>query len=357
MVASVVVEDTSAFSGATASYFHECRAGKPSDDASSLQSPKDRKKREISSPAGLDCSVWVSKRQRPPRQHNTSVCDVRVQNYKAKGPLDVADWSLFDPGRKQKTANALLDTIQPGQFEAGAVSCEDLPVPEEELVEAISTILENICTINNCRMLSSSSFNEGASFTSPRFPDGSSSIFFSLQKPSIEMRYYISRLVKYMQVSQSSFIVALIYLDRVHAADEALALNDLNVHRLLTTALTVACKFLEDEVHRNSTVSRIGGVPSTAEMNLLETQFLRRMNWNCFVSVSHYDLYKANIFNRNSSFTLLSDICPSSCSESLSESDITLQGDDYQFEQDTCQQCRAFYGSELDLAHYSSSLL
>lgn len=189
------------------------------------------------------------------------------------------------------------DDYMAGHFE----EADDNPKKprEAELICAVSDVLETTCSINQRLVRSSPSpFTYGQVFRSSRYPDGSSSVFFSLQRPVIVLRHYVYRLVKYLQVSRSVFIAALIYLDRVHANDSILAITDLNVHRLVTTALGLAIKYLEDESYRNSTVSRIGGVPTTAEMNVLERQFLRRLNWNCSISKDIYDLYERNVFKR-----------------------------------------------------------
>lgn len=121
-------------------------------------------------------------------------------------------------------------------------------------------------------------------------------MFFSLSKPGIVLSKYLRRFVRYLNVSRSVFIVSLIYLDRVHESDEMLGLEELNIHRLVTTALCVAAKYLEDESHRNSSLSRIGGVPSTSEMNVLEHEFLRRLNWACAVSMEMYRVYEKKFY-------------------------------------------------------------
>lgn len=92
------------------------------------------------------------------------------------------------------------------------------------------------------------------------------------------------------------FVVSLVYLDRIRVEDDLLCLSYLNVHRLLTTSLLLSCKYLEDETYRNSAICRIGGVPSIAEMNMLEKQFLRRLNWNCSVSCATFKEYEFGIF-------------------------------------------------------------
>lgn len=174
---------------------------------------------------------------------------------------------------------------------------------DEKLTASLTAILDATCHANDAAL------NVGLTacttgYRSQTYPDGSSSIFFSLRRPDISLHTYISRLVSYLRVSRSVFVVALVYLDRVHRADVALALTHLNVHRLLTTALVVAAKFVEDEPVRSPLFARIGGVPSQKEMNVLEAQFLRRLAWNCTVPLHVYSIYAQCVLNKTSTPTL-----------------------------------------------------
>lgn len=176
-------------------------------------------------------------------------------------------------------------------------------LPEHTLVDALTAMLQATCHNNNAT-LNVGLTASATGYRSDLYPDGSSSFFFSLRRPTIHLRQYIARLVCYLHVSPSVFIVALVYLDRVHCDDALLALTDLNVHRLLTTALTVAAKFLEDDPLRNSATCCIGGVPSVKEMNMLEFQFLRRLQWKCSVSTRVYQTYLHSVLTAKPSFDL-----------------------------------------------------
>lgn len=303
---------------------HVAEVPRSASGLSSLEALNERKRKEVSPVGSNDASQLLLKRQRHPIEaQETRLCS--TEQALAEIGHHPAEWQSYI--EQVTPANAPTPSeVERKNHSAGILSCQfqnfdsdEGNVTEDELVNAITAILENICSINNGRIAVPPKFGSSrAPYRSATYPDGSSSVFFSLQKPAVDMRYYVARLVKYMHVSTSVFVVALIYLDRVHAADEILALTDLNVHRLITTALGVACKFLEDEVHRNSTVSRIGGVPSTSEMNLLESQFLRRMNWDCSVSVDSYELYRSNVFKKKEVLPRTSSVesCPSSCSVS-----------------------------------------
>jgi len=81
------------------------------------------------------------------------------------------------------------------------------------------------------------------------------------------------------------------YIDRLCAMYADFTINTLTVHRFLITAATVAAKGLSDAFWNNSTYARVGGV-KVAELNLLELEFLRRVDWkivpNPEVLVAYY---------------------------------------------------------------------
>lgn len=163
---------------------------------------------------------------------------------------------------------------------------------EKVLTRTVARILEKACLVNRIGspIITSLDLNDLPTSTHPsqQPKDTSSNIFFSLAKPKITILQYVRRLAKYLQVSHSVFIVSLIYLDRMQYHDRALTLCDLNVHRLWITAVCLASKYLEDEVHRNSHLAKVGGIPTIDEMNRLELEFLKRIQWNCSVKIDTY---------------------------------------------------------------------
>lgn len=133
-------------------------------------------------------------------------------------------------------------------------------------------------------------------YASMQYPDGSASAFYSLAEPDAPLADYVCRLVKRARACRAVFVAALVLLDRVHKADDASALCSLNVHRLLATAVLVASKAVEDNSIRNSYMARISGIPTTAEMNLLERHFLERLSWNASIDVDAFKLHDRNLF-------------------------------------------------------------
>ena len=68
---------------------------------------------------------------------------------------------------------------------------------------------------------------------------------------------------KYMNSSTSSFVYALILIDRIQEYNPGLLLTGKNVHRLLLVANVVSAKYLDDFFYKNSFYANIGGVSLT----------------------------------------------------------------------------------------------
>lgn len=115
------------------------------------------------------------------------------------------------------------------------------------------------------------------------------SLFFSCEEPSIGFDSFVQRLKLYIQVSESAFVVSLVYMKRLGDQDEVMKPSRFNVHRLFLTALVLAAKMLEDQVHRNGFFAKVGGIPSVKEMNHLEIIMLNLLDFRLFVSPLEYE--------------------------------------------------------------------
>eukprot|EP00171_Calliarthron_tuberculosum_P015141 IDg15141t1 len=136
-----------------------------------------------------------------------------------------------------------------------------------------------------------------ASIAPPHWEDPLS-VFFSVTEPAIEMHEYVRRLVRYANCSRSAFINALIYLQRLICVNPLLRLTPLNLHRLLTTAVVLAAKTLDDRCYSNAHYARVGGIATVGEMNRLELQMLATLRFRTFVSFNEYDLFVRSLAKR-----------------------------------------------------------
>jgi len=129
-------------------------------------------------------------------------------------------------------------------------------------------------------------------------PEDPLSMFFATFKQPFPLSDYLARLVRYTGCSHAAYVVALVYLTRLSASYPVLALSDYNVHRLYMTALVLAAKYVDDEVYAAAHYARVGGVPSTRELNALEVHMLRLLNWNVSVDAHTYAVFEAFMLDR-----------------------------------------------------------
>ncbi|PXF45232.1 Cyclin-P3-1 [Gracilariopsis chorda] len=121
--------------------------------------------------------------------------------------------------------------------------------------------------------------------------------FFSQYRQPFHLTFYVTRLVQYSNTSPSAFILALIYLEKVKSVAPQLALTDMNLHRLVSTALVLAIKYLDDQVFSNAYYARVAGV-TTAEINQLELSMLTLLNWQLSVSTSTFSAHQHNLLQQ-----------------------------------------------------------
>lgn len=120
--------------------------------------------------------------------------------------------------------------------------------------------------------------------------------FHTSRAPNISIRNYLRRLEQYMKCTQESYVVALIYLDRVTALKPEIVLSNFCIHRLFLTALIISVKFYEDKYYKNSYYAKVGGI-SNIEVNTLEHEFLIYIDFGLFVKTEEYENYLRTLLN------------------------------------------------------------
>jgi len=147
---------------------------------------------------------------------------------------------------------------------------------DEKFIPVISFVLERLVRQND------------------RLQCSNSTIFHAINPPSITIRAYIERIVRYAKCSKDFFILGLIYIDRLIQRNPTYVLNSLNVHRLLITSVMLASKYSNDFFYNNSYYAKVGGVP-VKELNSLEIEFLYLLNFNLYVSTDVFDRYQSEL--------------------------------------------------------------
>eukprot|EP00804_Cyclotella_cryptica_P020662 CCRYP_003472-RA/>CCRYP_003472-RA protein AED:0.35 eAED:0.35 QI:758/1/1/1/0.5/0.33/3/116/393 len=150
--------------------------------------------------------------------------------------------------------------------------------------------------------------------------------FHALRAPVIGIGPYLQRIHKYASCSKECFILALIYIDRLIQRNNFL-LTELNVHRVVITAVLLAAKFFDDAYYNNAYYAKVGGV-LVSELNSLEVEFLFRINFSLRVAPDVFDKYNSELISHANAMGLK---CPPRVNDAL------LQGCSSDIDQDTPQ--------------------
>lgn len=120
-------------------------------------------------------------------------------------------------------------------------------------------------------------------------------IFNNPSVPEISIHDYLKRIGRYGEVSESTLILALIYVDRICQVNKII-LTKYNVHRLFFTAFYLAIKYNEDDVFSLSFYASLAGV-GEKELLKMEESFFLLIEGKLFVNQSEYDAYRTFLKN------------------------------------------------------------
>lgn len=151
------------------------------------------------------------------------------------------------------------------------------------IVRVLGAVLERLVSANKTSLADTSSSN--CEVTK----------FHALKAPGISILQYLERIHKYASCSTECFILALIYIDRLIQRNSFI-LSELNVHRVVITAVLLAAKFFDDAYYNNAYYAKVGGV-HVSEMNSLEVDFLFRINFSLHVSPEVFHKYNAELIS------------------------------------------------------------
>jgi hypothetical protein len=117
--------------------------------------------------------------------------------------------------------------------------------------------------------------------------------FYSKKKANISVAEYIERLIRYTRCEEASLITSLIYIDRI-CEHTPLALTESNIYRVFLASLIIAIKYNEDEIYSNNFYAKVGGIPRE-EIDRIEYEFLKLINYSLYVNSETYQKYKVYI--------------------------------------------------------------
>ncbi|KIJ67860.1 hypothetical protein HYDPIDRAFT_173602 [Hydnomerulius pinastri MD-312] len=141
--------------------------------------------------------------------------------------------------------------------------------------------------------------------------------FHSRTAPGISVLDYLRRVIKFTKVEKSCLLLTLHYVDQICARMPLFTLSSLTCHRFIIASITVCSKGLCDTFCTNSLYARVGGIP-VSELNVLEREFLRIIEWRLTCTREVLQEYYVNLVRTDSSGRFFID----GTSENSSESDV-----------------------------------
>ena len=114
-------------------------------------------------------------------------------------------------------------------------------------------------------------------------------IFYLDQIPDISLENYIYHLIKYTDMSISSLILAVIYIDQF-CEKFGYVLSMHNIYRILLIFVYISIKLNEDIFVKSDYYAKISGV-SVKDLNMLEYQMCVAMNFDFYVKSEYYQQY------------------------------------------------------------------
>lgn len=108
--------------------------------------------------------------------------------------------------------------------------------------------------------------------------------FHSQSVPEISFRDYLMRIAKYTNAEPSLLLSAVVLCNRISRRHPLTAiLSPFAVHRTFITAFLLASKVFSDSFFFNDFYAKVGGI-NTAEMNVLEVDFLLLIQWDLVIT-------------------------------------------------------------------------
>ncbi|KAK2734933.1 hypothetical protein FQN55_002329 [Onygenales sp. PD_40] len=134
--------------------------------------------------------------------------------------------------------------------------------------------------------------------------------------PTIGFRKWVTTILSTTQVSQNVILLALLFIYRLKKFNPAVRGKRGSEFRLMTIALMMGNKFLDDNTYTNKTWAEVSGI-SVQEIHIMEVEFLSNVRYNLFVTKQEWDEWHtklgifADYFGKASRLPLDNDLQPS----------------------------------------------
>ncbi|EPQ57474.1 cyclin-domain-containing protein [Gloeophyllum trabeum ATCC 11539] len=133
----------------------------------------------------------------------------------------------------------------------------------------------------------------------PLVPEGLTR-FHSRAAPNISVLDYLRRIVRFTNVEKACLLLTLHYIDQICARMPLFTLSSLTAHRFIVASVAISSKAFCDAFCTNSHYAKVGGI-SIVELNVLEREFLRIIDWDLTCTRELLQEYYVNLVRTHSS--------------------------------------------------------
>ncbi|KAM3422742.1 hypothetical protein BST61_g227 [Cercospora zeina] len=106
-------------------------------------------------------------------------------------------------------------------------------------------------------------------------------------KPTTGFRKWVTTILSTTCVAQNVVMLALLFIYRLKKLNPTVRGKPGSEYRLLTVALMLGNKFLDDNTYTNKTWAEVSGI-NVAEVHIMEVEFLSNMKYNLFTSEQNW---------------------------------------------------------------------
>ena len=112
--------------------------------------------------------------------------------------------------------------------------------------------------------------------------------------PQIGFRKWVTTIVSTTQVGKNVILLALMFIYRLKKFNPTVSGKRGSEFRLLTVALMLGNKFLDDNTYTNKTWAEVSGI-SVNEIHIMEVEFLSNMRYDLYASAEEWRQWKAKL--------------------------------------------------------------
>ena len=112
--------------------------------------------------------------------------------------------------------------------------------------------------------------------------------------PSIGFRKWVTTILSTTQVTQNVILLALMFIYRLKKLNPGVKGKVGSEFRLLTVALMLGNKFLDDNTYTNKTWAEVSGI-SVLEIHIMEVEFLSNMRYTLYVSEVEWNAWHVKL--------------------------------------------------------------